>query len=50
VGLAELMAGAEQSAASKGKGSKKAQPKARKKKNPHGRGDGGDVVEVLGSL
>lgn len=29
-------------------GSKKA--KSRKKKNPHGRGDGGEVIEVLGSV
>jgi transcription factor TFIIIB component B'' len=36
--------------ASKGKGSKKNQPKPKKKKNPHGRSDGGEIVEVLGTV
>jgi transcription factor TFIIIB component B'' len=40
----------EQTTISKGKGNRKAQPKPRKKKNPHGRGTGGDVVEVLGTV
>lgn len=35
---------------SKGKGSKKNQPKPKKKKNPHGRSDGGEIVEVLGTV
>ena len=48
--MAEAEAGFEQGMVAKGKGSKKAQPKSRKKKNPHARGDGGDVVEVLGTV
>lgn len=48
--MVEAATGVEQVALSKGKGNKKAQLKSRKKKNPHGRGDGGDVVEVLGSV
>jgi transcription factor TFIIIB component B'' len=48
--MAEAEAGFEHGTMHKGKGGKKAQPKPRKKKNPHGRGDGGDIVEVLGPV
>lgn len=48
--MADAVAGFELGTMSKNKGSKKTQPKPRKKKNAHGRGDGGDIVEILGTV
>ena len=48
--MADMEADVEQTTIPKGKGNRKAQPKPRKKKNPHGRGTGGDVIEVLGTV